>query len=52
MDINDDLMIVRTILHINMSICLLIAQFLYLFGIDQIQYKVKVDFVYKFFYLF
>ncbi|CAF1294791.1 unnamed protein product [Adineta steineri] len=39
MDINDDLMIVRTILHINMSICLLIAQFLFLFGIDQIQNK-------------
>ncbi len=42
MDINDDLMIVRTILHINMSICLLIAQFLFLFRIGQIQYQVKI----------
>jgi hypothetical protein len=39
MDIDDDLMIVRNILHINLSICLLIAQFLFLFGINQIKYK-------------
>ncbi|CAF1549584.1 unnamed protein product [Rotaria sp. Silwood1] len=39
MDMNDDLIIVRNILHINMSICLLIAQLLYLFGINQIKYK-------------
>jgi len=41
MNIDDDLIIFRNILHINMSICLLIAQFLFLFGIDQIKYKVK-----------
>ncbi|CAF1306566.1 unnamed protein product [Rotaria sordida] len=39
LDIDNDLMIVRNILHINMSICLLIAQLLYLFGINQIKYK-------------
>ncbi|CAF3234227.1 unnamed protein product [Rotaria sp. Silwood2] len=39
MDIDDDLMIVRNILHINMSICLLIAQLLYIFGINEIKYK-------------
>ncbi|UJR09628.1 hypothetical protein I4U23_013862 [Adineta vaga] len=39
MDINDDLMLVRSVLHINMSICLLIAQFIYLFGIEQVQYR-------------
>ncbi len=38
---DDDLMIVRNILHINMSICLLIVQFLFLFGIDGMKYKVK-----------
>ena len=51
MDINDDLMIVRTILHINMSICLLIAQFVFLFGISQIKYKVTTD-PFKYFFLF
>ncbi|CAF1110908.1 unnamed protein product, partial [Adineta ricciae] len=39
MDVNDDLMLVRTILHINMSICLLISQFIYLFGIESSLYR-------------
>ncbi|CAF4715243.1 unnamed protein product, partial [Rotaria socialis] len=39
MDVDDDLMIVRNVLHINLSICLLIAQILFLFGINQITYK-------------
>ena len=40
MDMDDDLLIVRNILHINMSLCLLIAQVLFLFGIEQIKFKV------------
>jgi hypothetical protein len=53
MDIDDDLIIVRNILHINMTICLLIAQFLFLFGINQIKYKVKKKLLFKLlFFLF
>lgn len=43
LDMNDDLAIVRTVFHINMSICLLIAQFLFLLGIDHVQYAVRTD---------
>jgi hypothetical protein len=41
MDTDDDLLIVRNILHINMSICLLIAQFLFFFSINQIKSQVE-----------
>ena len=37
-------MSIRNILHLNMSICLLFAQLLYLFGINWMQYKVKLYF--------
>jgi hypothetical protein len=50
MDTDDDLLIVRNILHINMSICLLIAQFLFFFSINQIKSQVenkKIDFFKK-----
>lgn len=46
-DIDDDLIIVRNILHINMSICLLLAQILFVFGIDLIKYEVKPFFLQK-----
>lgn len=39
-NMDDDLMIVRNILHTNMLFCLIIVQMLYLFGIDQTKYKV------------
>ena len=42
MNINDNRMNIRNILHLNMSICLLFAQLLYLFGINQMKYKVKL----------
>lgn len=40
---DDDLMIVRNTLHINMLLCLLIVQLLFLFGIDQTKYKVILN---------
>ncbi len=43
MDINDDLMAVRNILHTNMLLCLILVQILFLFGIDQTKNKVKID---------
>ncbi|CAF5215559.1 unnamed protein product, partial [Rotaria magnacalcarata] len=39
MDVEDDLTIVRNALHINMSLCLIIVQTLFLVGIDQIKHK-------------
>ena len=39
MNLDDDLLTVRHILHINMCICFLIAQFLFFFSIDQIKSK-------------
>jgi len=41
-DINDDLMAVRNILHTNMLLCLIIVQILFLFGIEQTKNKVKL----------
>ncbi len=49
MDINDDLMAVRNILHTNMLLCLIIVQILFLFGIEQTKNKVKLK---NFFILF
>lgn len=43
MNLDDDLLIVRRILHINMCICFLIAQFLFFFSIEQIQSKVREE---------
>lgn len=43
MDINDELTIVRNALHINMSLCLIIVEILYLLGIDQTKHKVKFN---------
>jgi hypothetical protein len=40
MDMDDDLAVVRNILHTNMLLCLLIVQILFLFGINQTKYKV------------
>lgn len=42
MAIDDDLTTVRNTLHINMLLCLIIVQLLYLVGIDQTKYKVKL----------
>lgn len=39
--LDDDLLTVRHILHINMCICFLIAQFLFFFSIDQVKSKVS-----------
>jgi hypothetical protein len=43
MDVNDELMTVRNILHTNMLLCLILVQILFLFGIDQTKNKVKID---------
>jgi hypothetical protein len=47
MDTDDDLSIVRNILHINMSICLLIAQLFFFFSINQMKYQVKFSFSFR-----
>ena len=41
-DTLDDLSVVRNIFHGNIFLCLLIVQFLFLFGIDQTHYKVSL----------
>ncbi|CAF1267055.1 unnamed protein product [Adineta ricciae] len=38
-NVDDDLTTVRSILHTNMLLCLIIVQILFLFGIDQTRYK-------------
>lgn len=41
MEVNDDdLTVVRNILHLNSSVCLLIAHGLFLFGMSEIAFKV------------
>ncbi len=46
-NINDDLTIVRNILHTNMLLCLIIVQVLFVFGIDQTKKKVEIERILK-----
>ncbi|CAF1281408.1 unnamed protein product [Rotaria sp. Silwood1] len=39
MDMNEDLTMVRNTLHMNMLLCLIIVQILFLFGIDQTKHR-------------